>query len=97
MSKKIDFIYNSKIEYSILKPLYNFFISKGEENCRLAKIHTSRLLNRIKLNKISNYVILSSSSSYNRLKRYGWQGKLIYVDHGISPIKYFSYIYDFFF
>ena len=61
---------------------------------KLKKIHRNRLLNLDQ--KISNVVILGYDETYYRLKKNRWKGKFIYVDHGISPVKYYSYRYSFF-
>ena len=97
MHSNIDFIWSSKKDYNALFPLYNYFIKKNKLKYRLIKIHKSKLLNRIKNRDIAKYTVISHSHAYDRLKNYGWDGKFFYVDHGISPIKYYSYIYKFFY
>ena len=97
MAKQIDFIWSSKKEYNALYPLYDFFKSKNSNPTKLIKIHRNKFVNFIAKIKISHYVIISHSHTYYRLINYGWKGEFIYVDHGISPIKYYSYAYDFFF
>ena len=93
MHSNIDFIWSSKKDYNALFPLYNYFIKKNKLKYRLIKIHKSKLLNRIKNRDIAKYTVISHSHAYDRLKNCGWDGKFFYVDHGISPIKYYSYIY----
>ena len=97
MNDKIDFIWSSKKEYNALYPLFNFFSKKNNIKTRLIKIHKNKLLNSFTISNLSYYVIISHSHTYYRLKKFGWNGKFIYVDHGISPIKYYSYVYDFFY
>ena len=97
MNEQIDFIWSSKKEYNVLHPLFEFFSSKNSIKSNLIKIHKNKLVNSVTISKISNYVIIAHSHTYYRLIRFGWKGKFIYVDHGISPIKYYSYIYDFFY
>tara|TARA_Y100000590_G_C15720527_1_gene1013402 strand:- start:1167 stop:2243 length:1077 start_codon:yes stop_codon:yes gene_type:complete len=97
MNNKIDFVWSSKKEYNALEPLFLYFISQKKVKVNFIKIHKNRLVNYVSLPKISYYVVISHSHTYYRLKKYGWKGEFIYVDHGISPIKYYSYIYDFFY
>ena len=97
MLSQIDFIWSSKKDFNALSPLYNYFSLKNKSYYKFYKIHRNKLLNKIKTPKISKYVIISHSHTYYRLTKYGWKGEFFYVDHGISPIKYYSYIYDFFY
>jgi len=93
--KKIDFIWSSKKDYNSLRPLYKKFIDNGW-NCKLVKVHRNRFLN-YKIKKISNIIVIAYSGTYYRLIKSKWKGEFIYIDHGINPIKYYSYIYDFFY
>jgi len=97
MNEKIDFVWSSKKEYNAIYPLFKFFSLKDSTTSRLIKIHKNKFLNKLKGSKFSNYVVLAHSHTYYRLTNSGWNGEFIYVDHGISPIKYYSYIYDFFY
>tara|TARA_Y100001970_G_C14205071_1_gene843498 strand:+ start:1185 stop:2261 length:1077 start_codon:yes stop_codon:yes gene_type:complete len=97
MHSNIDFIWSSKKDYNAIMPLYNYFSKHSRLKYRIIKIHKNKYLNKIKNLKISHYTIISHSHAYYRLKNYGWDGEFFYVDHGISPIKYYSYIYSFFY
>lgn len=97
MNNKIDFVWSSKKEYNALEPLFIYFKKHKSIKVNFIKIHKNKLINYFTLPKISYYVILSHSQTYYRLINNKWKGEFIYVDHGISPIKYYSYIYDFFY
>ena len=97
MNEKIDFVWSSKKEYNAIYPLFKFFSLKDSTTSRLIKIHKNKFLNKLTGSKFSHYVVLAHSHTYYRLTNSGWNGEFIYVDHGISPIKYYSYIYDFFY
>ena len=94
-NKELDFVWSSKKDYNSLYPLYKKFTNKGWD-CNLVKVHRNKLLN-FRIKKLSNFIVLAYSATYYRLVNSGWNGKFIYVDHGINPIKYYSYIYDFFY
>lgn len=90
---KIDFIWSSIKEKIALIPLYNYMKNKRWD-VKLKKIHRNQILNSTK--SFEENVILGYDETYYRLKKNGWEGKFIYIDHGISPVKYYSYKYMFF-
>jgi len=49
------------------------------------------------LRSISGTVIIAYDKPLYRLEKSGWQGNFIYIEHGLSPVKYYTYKYDFFF
>ena len=92
---KIDFVWSSDKELSCLKPLYQYMVANGW-SANLYKIYKHSFRNWNTLKKISNLVILCFDLPLIRLKKTGWNGEFIYVDHGLSPVKYYAYKYDFF-
>tara|TARA_Y100001960_G_scaffold322872_1_gene400217 strand:+ start:1944 stop:3017 length:1074 start_codon:yes stop_codon:yes gene_type:complete len=93
--KKIDFVWSSKKDYNSLVPLHRKFIENGWD-CRLQKVHRNKLLNH-SIKHLSSLIVIAYSGTYYRLKKSGWNGEFVYIDHGVNPIKYYSYIYDFFY
>ena len=91
----IDFIWSSQKEYSTLKPLYEKAIAQNW-NARLLKIYRNILRNYISNNNISEYVVISHDTPLKRIRKCGWSGKYIYVEHGLSPMKFYTYKYSFF-
>ena len=91
----IDFIWSSQKEYSSLKPLYIEAINRGWDT-KFHKIHRNTLRNYISNNEISKHVVISHDNPLKRIKKMGWSGKYIYVEHGLSPIKFYTYKYSFF-
>lgn len=94
-SHKIDFIWSSRKEYFSLKPLYEES-QKHKLQTRLLKIHKSKIRNYFKISNIAENVVISHDSPLKRIKKLGWEGKYIYVEHGLGAMKYYTYKYDFF-
>ncbi len=92
---RLDFIWTAHKDFACLKPLYDHFISMGWE-CNLVKINKHKFRNIRKVKKLSPYVVAAYDVPIRRLKRHNWDGKFIYVDHGVGPIKYYAYRYEYF-
>jgi len=91
----LDFLWSSQKEYFSIKPLYNLAKSK-KWNTRFIKIHKHSFRNwRIK-NNLSQYIVISHDSPLKRVQKHGWNGKYFYVEHGLGPMKYYTYKYNFF-
>jgi len=91
----IDFVWSSQKEYFSLKPLYeeskNFKLKT-----RILKIHKSRIRNYIKISNLSKTIVISHDEPLKRIRKMGWKGKYIYVEHGLGAMKYYTYKYSFF-
>ena len=94
-SHNIDFIWSSQKEYFSLKPLYEES-KKHNLNTRLLKTHKSKIRNYFKISNLSENVVISHDSPLKRIKKMGWKGKYIYVEHGLGAMKYYTYKYSFF-
>ena len=91
----IDFVWSSQKEYFSLKPLYKESKNFGLKT-RLLKIHKSRIRNYIKISNLSKTIVISHDEPLKRIKKMGWRGKYIYVEHGLGAMKYYTYKYSFF-
>ena len=91
----IDFVWSSQKEYFSLKPLYKESKNFGLKT-RLLKIHKSRIRNYIKISNLSKTIVISHDDPLKRIKKMGWMGKYIYVEHGLGAMKYYTYKYSFF-
>ena len=94
-SYDIDFIWSSEKEYFSLKPLYQES-KKFKLNSRLLKVHRSKIRNYIKISSLSKTVAISHDKPLKRIKKMGWNGKYIYIEHGLGAMKYYTYKYSFF-
>jgi len=92
---RLDFLWSSHKEYISLKPLYNLAYNQ-KWDVRFKKVHKSFLRNFFTLGKLSKNIIISHDSPLKRVKKMGWSGKYIYIEHGLSPMKYYTYKYSFF-
>ena len=92
----IDFVWSSQKEYFSLKPLYKESKNFGLKT-RLLKIHKSRIRNYIKISNLSKTIVISHDEPLKRIKKMGWSGKYIYVEHGLGAMKYYTYKYSCFF
>jgi len=89
---KLDFIYNAEKERAALFPLYEYCQSLSWD-VNLVKIHRRNFLKGY-LHRLNEYVVASYDVTVDIIKASGWQGKIIYVDHGLSPVKYYAYRYN---
>ena len=91
----IDFVWSSQKEYFSLKPLYEE--SKNYNlKTRILKIHKSRIRNYLKNPNLSKTIVISHDEPLKRIKKTGWKGKYIYIEHGLGAMKYYTYKYSFF-
>ena len=91
----VDFLWSSTKEYFSLKPLFEESKNFGLKS-RLLKIHKSKIRNYFKTPKLSQNIVISHDSPLKRIKKLGWKGKYIYVEHGLGAMKYYTYKYSFF-
>ncbi len=45
---------------------------------------------------LSSTIVIAYDKPLVRLEKCGWKGNFIYIEHGLSPMKYYTYKYDFF-
>ncbi|NQV50582.1 MAG: CDP-glycerol glycerophosphotransferase family protein [Candidatus Marinimicrobia bacterium] len=88
---KLDFAYAADKERAALLPLYQHCRSLNWD-VRLIKIHRRNFFKGY-LRRLAPYVVASFDVTIDRIKAAGWHGKTIYVDHGLSPVKYYAYRY----
>tara|TARA_B100001115_G_scaffold183867_1_gene184088 strand:+ start:933 stop:2015 length:1083 start_codon:yes stop_codon:yes gene_type:complete len=91
----LDFVWSSQKEYFSLKPLYHESQKIGL-NTRLFKVHRNRIRNYIKITNLSKNIVISHDQALKRVKKLGWNGSYIYVEHGLGAMKYYTYKYSFF-
>lgn len=91
----VDFIWSSTKEYFSLIPLYKKALEK-KWNVRFIRIRKSYLRNLFSVPSLSKFVVISHDQPLKRIKKLGWNGKYIYVEHGLGPMKYYTYKYKFF-
>ena len=91
----IDFIWSSQKEYFTLIPLFKEAKNQGW-NVRFKKIYKSILRNYLVNKNLSKHIVISHDTPLKRVQKTGWSGKYIYVEHGLSPMKYYTYKYSFF-
>lgn len=63
---------------------------------RLIKVHRNCFRNRKLLKTISSTIVIAYDKPLERLENCGWKGEFIYIEHGLSPMKYYTYRYAFF-
>jgi len=63
---------------------------------RFNKVHRFCFQNRKMMSTLSSTIVIAYDKPLVRLERCGWKGKFIYIEHGLSPMKYYTYKYDFF-
>lgn len=95
MTHTLDLAYSTTKGYASLLPLYNF-MRQNNWQVRLTKVHRNCFRNRNLLKTISSTIVIAYDKPLNRLEKCGWKGDFIYIEHGLSPMKYYTYRYDFF-
>ena len=95
MAHSLDLVYSTAKGFASLKPLFSYMQSAGWD-VRLNKVHRLCLQNRKMIQTISSTIVIAYDKPLVRLEKCGWQGKFIYIEHGLSPMKYYTYRYDFF-
>ena len=93
--RKIDFVWSSQKGYTSILPLYEFMKDNGWK-VAIYKIYRNRFRNRKTIKNLGKIVILAYDQPLFRLEKSGWEGEFIYVEHGLSPMKYYTYKYSFF-
>ena len=93
--KRIDFIWTTFKDFACVKPIYDYFLTLGWE-CDLVKIHKHKFRNLKKIKNLAPFVVAAYDIPIRRLEKLNWSGKIIYVDHGVGPIKYYAYRYKYF-
>ncbi len=95
MTPTLDLVYSTTKGYASLRPLYLYMQSQGWK-VRLEKVHRNCVRNRKLLKSISSVIVIAYDKPLVRLQKCGWKGDFIYIEHGLSPMKYYTYKYDFF-
>jgi len=62
----------------------------------LNKVHKHKFRNRELLSRITDTIVIAYDQPLYRLEKQGWSGEFIYIEHGLSPVKYYTYKYEFF-
>ena len=93
----IDFVWTSDKEYSSLLPLYEYMKKTASGiDVKILKVKKFFFQN-LKIKKtLSRFIVISHDRPLKRLKKINWKGKYIYIEHGLSPMKYWTYKYKFF-
>ncbi len=91
----LDFLWSSTKEFFSLKPLYDEAL-KQKWNVRFLRVRRNIFRNYFTLNNLSSILVISHDTPLKRVKKIGWEGKYIYVEHGLGAIKYWTYKYPFF-
>lgn len=92
---KVDFVWSSVKDYANLLPLYQYVKTLNWES-EFYNIHRHPFRNRKAVRKIAQTIIIAFDQPLNRLQKAGWEGSFIYIEHGLGPVKYYTYKYDFF-
>lgn len=95
MSHTLDLVYSTSKGYGSLLPLYRFLNESGWQ-VRLEKVHRNCFRNRKLLKSLSSHIVIAYDKPLVRLEKCGWRGEFIYIEHGLSPMKYYTYKYEFF-
>jgi len=95
MTPTLDLVYSTTKGYASLRPLFTYMKAQGWQ-VRLGKVHRNCFRNRKLLKTISEHIVIAYDKPLVRLEKCGWKGAFIYIEHGLSPMKYYTYKYDFF-
>ncbi len=74
-----------------LVPLFAFMQTLYPQT-RLVKIHRRKLF-KGHIRDLAPVVVAAYDIAIRRARDGGWKGRTIYVDHGLSPVKYYAYRY----
>lgn len=88
-------MWSSTKEYFSLKPLYDEAINQNWD-VRFLRVRRNRLRNYFSLKNLSTNIVISHDTPLKRVKKIGWQGQYIYIEHGLGAMKYYTYKYPFF-
>lgn len=94
--RRVDFVWHAPRDRNSIKPVYNFMKNNLDIDCRLIQIPKINFFNKRKYADIADTIVIAYDAPLRRLKRIGWKGKHIYIEHGLGPVKYYTYKYNFF-
>jgi len=92
---RIDFVWSTQKGMSSIYPLYKMALSQGWDS-NLYKVKKQWFLNRKLIKSLSDLIVIAYDQPLYRLRKSGWDGKFIYIEHGLGAIKYYTYKYNFF-
>ena len=93
----LDFVWTSDKEYSSLLPIYKYMKKNVPSiNTNFVKIKKFLIQNKKIKKTLSIIIVISHDRPLKRLKKIDWEGIYIYIEHGLSPMKYWTYKYNFF-
>ena len=95
MTHTLDLVYSTTKGYASLLPLYKTMRDAGWQ-VRLSKVHRNCFRNRKLIRTLSSLIVIAYDKPLVRLEKCGWRGEFVYIEHGLSPMKYYTYKYDFF-
>ena len=95
MTPTLDLVYSTTKGYASLLPLFSHMKTLGWQ-VRLEKVHRNCLRNRRLRKTLSKQIVIAYDKPLVRLEKCGWKGEFFYIEHGLSPMKYYTYKYDFF-
>ena len=87
---KLDFIWSTQKGYVSIRPLYEFLRNKGWDSS-IYRIRKLAVRNYFTIKKLSNTVVIAFDKPLKRIQKSGWKGRYIYIEHGLGPIKYYTY------
>ena len=93
---QIDFVWSTQKGMSSLYPLYKMALSQGWDS-NLYKVKKQWFLNCKLVKSLSKLIVIAYDQPLYRLRKSGWDGKYIYIEHGLGAIKYYTYKYNFFY
>ena len=93
---RIDFVWSTQKGRSSIYPLYQMAVSRGWESS-FYKIKKQGFLNRKIVKSLTEIIVIAYDQPLYRLRKSGWDGKYIYIEHGLGAIKYYTYKYNFFY
>lgn len=88
----LDFAWSELKDRSCLDPLYRQVKGMGWD-ASFVKIHKHGFRNRRAARNLASHVVAAFDKPIGKLKAAGYQGRFIYVDHGVGPVKYYAYRY----
>ena len=91
----IDFVWSTQKGFSSLYPLYKMALLRGWKT-NIYKVKKISFLNYKLIKSLSKTIIIAYDQPLYRLRKSGWNGKHIYIEHGLGAIKYYTYKYNFF-
>lgn len=92
---KVDLVYSTVKGHSSLLPLFEHMRDR-DWDAALNKVHKHGLRNRGLLDRLGDTIVIAYDEPLYRLERSGWRGRFIHIEHGLSPVKYYTYKYEYF-